>query len=404
MKIINLKIENIKRIKAVEIKCDSNFIEITGKNAQGKSSVLDSIAYALGGKALIPEKPVREGAIQAAISLDIGEYVVHRKFTPAGSSLMVVNKNGDVKASPQEFLNKLIGNLSFDPLKFVMMDSKKRTDIFKKILGINTDKLTAEHSALYQKRRDAGGVLERAKTVFNELSLYSDDVEVSDLVELQEARDKAFKHNAHMREMGEKFQFLSNEVEKFKAEIERLNALVFSSNAEINKIFQYLQDNESIDISTFDDQLKNTQELMRQKSKHNEYLSAKAEYEKANESYNFIQKLLESNLMQQKVLMQSVKMPIDGLDLKDNELYFNGIPFEQLSQAEQLTISMSMAIAENPELKIVRIQDGALLDNESLKFLKKINTENGFQCWIETISNEPGKEDALYIEDGELLA
>ncbi len=43
MKIIKLQSENIKKLKAIEIKPDSNLIQITGANAQGKTSVLDSI-------------------------------------------------------------------------------------------------------------------------------------------------------------------------------------------------------------------------------------------------------------------------------------------------------------------------------------------------------------------------
>lgn len=86
MKIIELKAENIKKLKAVEIKPSENLVKITGKNAQGKSSVLDAIFYAIGGKKAIPSKPIRDGETKGSIELDLGDYKVTRTFTERGVS------------------------------------------------------------------------------------------------------------------------------------------------------------------------------------------------------------------------------------------------------------------------------------------------------------------------------
>ena len=403
MKIIGLKIENFKRIKAVEIKSDKDFIEITGKNGQGKTSVLDAIEGALCGKASLPERPIRDGQTQANIQVDIGDYIVHRKFSASGSSLMIVSKNGDVKSSPQEFLNKIVGDLSFDPLKFVMMETKKRTEIFKRILGINTDDLVNKHQSLYLQRRDAGNLLERIKALYNSLVIYSEDVEVPDLREIQQQRDTAINNNDSLNEINERLHDLSTENNLAFKEIERLTLLIESNKSEINRMEAFILNTKLIDIKQFDDQFNSIQSLMQKKSKHADYKTAKNDFEQASKMYNSLQEKIEENIAEQKSMMQSVKMPIDGLELRDTELYFKGIPFDQLSQAEQLTISMSMAIAENPELKFVRIENGSLLDKKSLDLLKQINREKGFQVWIETVSDEPGKPDALFIEEGEVL-
>src|SRR3990167_5105234 len=106
MKIIQLKSENIKKLKAVELTFDpkENVVVVSGKNGQGKTSLLDSIWYALCGKDVVPSKPIREGADKASITVDLGDYVVSRTFTEKGSYLTVESKDGAKYPSPQAML------------------------------------------------------------------------------------------------------------------------------------------------------------------------------------------------------------------------------------------------------------------------------------------------------------
>ncbi len=123
MKIIGLQAERIKRIVAVDIKPNGNLVQITGKNAQGKTSVLDSIWWALGGLANVQGRPIKDGENNAFIKLDLGEIVVTRKFKKVGeneftSTLSVETAEGTNVSSPQKVLDELLGELSFNPLEF----------------------------------------------------------------------------------------------------------------------------------------------------------------------------------------------------------------------------------------------------------------------------------------------
>ena len=111
MKIINLQAENIKRLKAVEITPQGNAVVLGGENGAGKSSVLDSIMMALGGGRTICEQPIRDGETRASIRLDLGKYVVERKFTKGKSYLTVTQADGAEIKSPQAMLDELIGSL-----------------------------------------------------------------------------------------------------------------------------------------------------------------------------------------------------------------------------------------------------------------------------------------------------
>lgn len=64
IKITNLELENIKRIKAVQLTpSESGLTVIGGNNGQGKTSVLDGIAWALGGDKFKPSQPQRDGSV-----------------------------------------------------------------------------------------------------------------------------------------------------------------------------------------------------------------------------------------------------------------------------------------------------------------------------------------------------
>ena len=109
------------RLSAVEITPKGNVVKITGKNANGKTSVLNSIWMALGGKDVVPDKPSKDGEEKGSIVVDLGDIVVTRKFTEKATTLTVENKDGAVFKSPQKVLDEMIGRLSLDPMRFIQL-------------------------------------------------------------------------------------------------------------------------------------------------------------------------------------------------------------------------------------------------------------------------------------------
>jgi len=158
MKIVELKSSNIKKIKAVELQLDANknVVLITGRNGQGKTSILDSIWYALGGKKAVQDKPIRDGEEKGEIEIDVDGYLVKRSFTEKGSYLTVNSKEGQKYSNPQEFLDYIMGNLSFDPLEFSRMDGRKQIDELNKIVGIDLNAFDQKKKDLTQERLMVG--------------------------------------------------------------------------------------------------------------------------------------------------------------------------------------------------------------------------------------------------------
>ncbi|PIQ72342.1 hypothetical protein COV86_03525, partial [Candidatus Roizmanbacteria bacterium CG11_big_fil_rev_8_21_14_0_20_35_14] len=119
MKIINLQVENIKKLTAIDITPTDNMVLITGPNGAGKSSVLDSIVMALCGSKSIPAVPIKKGSDKGKVILNLGDYTITRSFTKDNSYLKIENSAGSSITSPQKFLDRIVGNISFDPLDFL---------------------------------------------------------------------------------------------------------------------------------------------------------------------------------------------------------------------------------------------------------------------------------------------
>lgn len=164
MKIISLQAENIKRLVAVEIRPDGNLVEITGKNGQGKTSVLDSIWWALDGKEAIQSRPIRNGFHEASIIVVLGEdkpqLIVTRTFKikPDGettTSLMVESPEGAKFGSPQKMLDAFLGALTFDPLAFARMKPREQYDELKRFVpGVDFDAIANQNRGDRDRRTE----------------------------------------------------------------------------------------------------------------------------------------------------------------------------------------------------------------------------------------------------------
>ncbi len=173
MKIIRLEAENVKRLRAVEIEPDGNMVVISGRNGQGKTSILDAIAMALGGAkaSKLTSKPIRDGEKEASVTLDLGDFTVTRKWRGDNSTLRVESKDGAEYKSPQRFLDEKLGALSFDPLAFANDDPKKQLATLLGLVKLSFDPehLDAQRLSIYTERTEIGRALKSAEATLEGL-------------------------------------------------------------------------------------------------------------------------------------------------------------------------------------------------------------------------------------------
>ena len=153
MHIVRLEASNIKKLKAIEILPNGRVVTISGKNGAGKSSVLDSITFALGGKDKVCERPIRDGQSKAHVVCELSDLIVTRKFTAAGgSTLTVTTRDGSPVKSPQQVLDSLCASVAFDPWSFVTMDRHEQLETLKKLVGLDFTALDAKKKKAYEER------------------------------------------------------------------------------------------------------------------------------------------------------------------------------------------------------------------------------------------------------------
>jgi DNA repair exonuclease SbcCD ATPase subunit len=411
MRIVEFKAENVKKLKVVEIKPDGSMIVVGGKNAQGKSSVLDAILAALAGKKKLSPKMLREGAKKGFVELDLGDLLVRRTFTESGGgSLKVENNEGATFQSPQKMLDKLVGAISFDPLEFTRLDSKKQVGVLKEITGLDFSDLDAERAELYARRTDVNREGSRLKALAEELeqSLPDDTpeekVSVADIMkELNEAETLNTGYDSAKRAYDE----VANNTKELVEKCNRLKAEFAAAKEELKQVrtrqkklkesFDKLQ---RIDTAPIKDRLSSVEENNKKVDANIAYNDCKTDLEKQRDSYKDLTKKINGIDSKKKRLLEESKLPVSGLEFDDGGVILNGLPFEQASGAEQLRVSVAIGLAANPKLKVLLIKDGSLLDEENLKIVGEMAEEAGAQIWLERVGT--GEEISVIMEDGEV--
>lgn len=418
MNIVSLETSNVKRLKAVQITPDGQGLVIVGgNNGQGKSSVLDSILYALGGASTHCQQPVRFGEDKARIvcTLDNG-LVIQRTFTAAGgTALAVTNGDGEKFNSPQKMLDAMVGRLSFDPLEFSRMDAKAQLATLKALVGLDFSALDAQRKALYDERtlinRDAKaawagvegtpfyeGVPEvetSASELMAELKRRQEvnagiDGRVTAYNNLTAQIQRGVDHIAGLEAQIAQLQKQLEDSRTYKAQLEQQAA---NEHAALQSI---AKEDESAILAQLDDIQALNGKVAANAQRRELSTKAQALQTKAAELTAQIEGIDAVKNEQ----LAAAKFPLAGMSFSEDGVLLNDIPFAQASDAEKIRVSVSMGLAMNPQLKVVLIRDGSLLDQNSLAVIASMAAENGAQVWIERVGE--GDECSVIIEDGQV--
>ncbi len=416
MRILKLESENIKRLQAVEITPQGDVVQICGQNAQGKSSVLDSIAYALGGKRAVCDMPVRNGQDKARVVCELEELIVSRTFTTAGGGSLVVSKrDGSRLTSPQAILDKLTNNLTFDPLAFTKMDTKHQLDTLKGLVGLDFTEQDQRRQALYDERTQINRDVKKLKANLEATPVHSDvpekEISVSDL--MQELR-KRQEYNQANRQKREELQALDTRIEKGEGieadlvrQIEEIQAKLDGTRTKLKELRQYRHSlgNEVQALTDSDEQavmdkISGAEKINSQVQSNRERKKLASELQDLESRSGSLTEQMQAIDDAKAQALQDASFPVPGLSFNETGVLLNGIPFSQASQAEQLRVSVAMGFSMNPELKVLLVRDGSLLDDSNLKLLAELAANHDGQVWLERVGE--GDECAVIIEDGKV--
>ena len=339
------------------------------------------------------DKPIREGEEKAEIEIDVNGYLVKRTFTGKSSYLQVTNKDGSKYSNPQEFLDYIIGNLSFDPLEFSHMDEKKQIIELTKVVGLDLAPFDEKKKKLTEERLFVGREMKTIGQIspVTVAAMKNVSQEPINIAEAQERWKAAVDiRNRYNNLLGIE-KSMEDEIKDLNERLTTLNKNLSLTKKEIAGMKVEEPNEVYKEVERLTALVKDQDEAKRIIAEDAKYQAKDAEYRKLTEDIKAVDEEKAKKLA-------AVKMPIDGLSWDEERVLYKGIPFIQGSAAEQLRVSMAIAMASNPKLKVILIRDGSLLDADNLKVVEEMARDKDFQVWIETVSDD-GKV-GIFVEDG----
>lgn len=425
--IVQLEAENVKRLRAVAVTPEGSLVVVGGRNGQGKTSLLDSISYALGGKDLVCEVPLRAGAAAGHVTVDLGDLIVRRDFGADGTTRVVVsNREGARFPSPQRLLDELAGRLTFDPLAFARMAPREQAETLRGLVGLDFAAQDGRRLAAYEERTAVNRDVKRLGAQLAAMALHADapDREV-DVAALMDELDEVDRGAREIEQRERRVADLLGEAERAEArvvaiggEIESLRTRISLLEAEIGECRETAAraraDSASAraaiaiargmlpDPAPIRAAIAEAGERNRKRAENAARARVLADLGAAEERSVALSREIEVIDAGKAEAIAAAKLPVEGLSFDAERVLLAGLPFEQASAAEQLRVSVAMGAAMSPRLKVMLVRDGSLLDDESMRLLAEMAEQHGLQVWLERVGD--GAECQVVIEDGRVLA
>ena len=405
-KLISLEAENFKRLKAVRLEpSETGVTIIAGRNAQGKSSVLDAIQAAIGGKKVTPRRPVRDGEEKSTIVAELDDLIVRRTFTASGGTLTVTDTSGAKIGKPQQVLDRLFGALTFDPLEFARMKPSEQAEEVKRVAGLDLSELENKRDTAYQSRRDAKVLLKDRDGHLASFGSKPEKVERADTEKLSERlrdvrrREEKLAHlEANKSRHREDYDAIKGKIVRLQEELEMITAAGKEANEQIVAVKAEIEQGESADDLA--KQFDSINEINSDAQRWEEYQSALRLRDEQKEVVNKFEIELKTARESIDQKIAAVELPVSDMTISDGELLLNDVPFAQASQAEQIKASVEMGIGANPELKLILVRDGSLFDTDNLQLLAEIAERHDVQVLVERVGADG--DTGVIIEDGEI--
>jgi energy-coupling factor transporter ATP-binding protein EcfA2 len=426
LKIHKLVSENVKRLKVVSITPDGNLVQITGPNGAGKTSVLSSIFWALAGAGVVQASPIRKDEEFATIKLDLGEFIVTRRFqkTDDGdftTSIKVTSPDGAQYSKPQQILDGLAGRggMAFDPFVFARAKPKEQFEMlkglvpgasdFERIDGLNRadfDKRTSINREAAQKKAQANAIAipeATPKERVDETAIVDEIAAVGEHNALIERRQEG---RAAVAKEAETFRAAAAEARKRAVELRRqaevLDEQATSQDAEAAAREEKLAKAEPLpepkDAAAIKAKLEDAKRTNAAVDQALRRETLQAEARNLEQQAEALTARIAARNEEKRAAIAAAKMPVQGLGFGEDFITFNGVPFNQASDAEQLRASIAIAMAANPRLKVILVRDGSLLDKKSMALLAEMADAKGCQVWIESVDDSG--EVGIVMEDG----
>jgi hypothetical protein len=403
--IVGIEINNFKKIDAIEVDLTGKSLAIfAGENDQGKTSILDGLASIFLGKTAICDQPLREGCRKgfAKATLSDGS-IFERTFTAKGTTRLKISAPDNEKHG-QRWINTQISKLGIDPEEFIRVDGKKRVEMLLDMSGhrAELEEIARERKKVYDKRTDVNRELKRL-----EAQLATLPVAVDNLPDEEMSSAEVIAEMKAAQEAGERNRAIAAQQEAtvqkcLEAEEALDRARVYMKECKAEKLItEHAANNQEDvpDISEFEIKLAGIEDLNRQvreKQQRTHVLQGIGSFKTTSSTFT---DTIEGFDEKKRDILAAVELPVPGLDYDEDEVTFNGKPFNQASGEQQLRASVGIGFALQPDdgIKTLLIHHGEAIHENRLALLQQLAEEHGGQLIMARVGTCPG---AIVIEDG----
>lgn len=407
IKINKLEIENVKRVKAVKIEPTANGLTVIGgKNKQGKTSVLDSIAWALGGEKYRPSSPHREGSVippNLHIVMSNG-LVVER--TGKNSSLKVIDPTG--KKGGQQLLNEFVEQLALDLPRFMSSSNKEKAATMLQIIGVGAQlhELERQEQEIYNKRHAIGQIADQKAKYAKEQPCYPDapkePISASDLIKQQQEILARNGENQRKRDKLEKLRsdhrLLSSQIKSLHEELEKLRAQEKALFADIEIAQKSALDLHDESTEALETNINNIEQINIKVRANLDKDKAEQDAQEYSRQYATLTTDLTNVRRKKTDLLQGADLPLPGLSVVDGELTYNGFKWDNMSGSDQLKVSVAIVRKLKPQCGFVLLDKLEQMDLDTLNEFGAWLEQEGLQAIATRVSTGPECE--IIIEDG----
>lgn len=417
VRIASLELENVKRVRAVALTPTAEGLTVIGgRNKQGKTSILDGIAYALGGERRRPsELQNRDGVAQARMEVRLSNgLIVTREGKNA--ALKVLDPSG--QKAGQKLLDSFIGEFSLDLPKFLQLDSKRKGEV---LLGLvperdRLEELERRERRLYDERLVAGREAERKRHYADGLAEHPDaPLELVSAAELSAKLSEALGANAQRQRARDRLVQLRLDVDASRSALEaeqermaeaerRLRDAVERASAAEQRLAKAQSESipDDIDTGPIEEEIRGIDALNSKVRVNLEKARATDEAKQAEEEYRALSREIDAVREERRSLLATVSWPLEGLSISDGELTFGGQRWDCMSASEQVRVGTAICQALKPECGFVLLDKLEQFDPQELASFGEWLRERGLQGIGTRVS--VGAECAVVIEDGMAVA
>ncbi len=407
IKINSLELDDVKRIRAVKLEpSESGLTIIGGKNNQGKTSVLDSIAWALGGDKFRPSGAAREGsAVPPHLKVKLSNGIIVERCGK-NSDLKVTDESG--KRGGQQLLNAFISTFALDLPKFMESSSKDKAAVLLQIIGVG-DKLAeydTQENKLYNRRLEIGRIAEQKAKYAAELPEYDgvpkEPVSASELIHQQQEILARNGENQRKRDRAEQLKAAHANI---TSRIEILRSQLSELETQQNSISEDLKIAEQSAAFLYDESTAELENNIRDIESINIKIRSNLDKEKAEmeakqykDEYDSLTGMIETVRADRRKLLDDAALPLPGLSVDNGELTYNGAKWDCMSGSEQLRVAAAIVRKLNPECGFVLMDKLEQMDIETLNEFGTWLEAEGLQAIATRVST--GDECSIIIEDG----